>query len=71
VGIHRSGRLTAIIGNFKFDYTQHPVACIDYGYPWYARAFEKPHIEIECDPAVSERMEVLIRSALPVEQSAP
>ena len=62
---------THIIGNFEFDYAQHPVACVDYGYPWYARAFEKPHIEIECDPAVSERMEALIRSALPVEQSAP
>jgi len=62
---------THIIGNFKFDYTQHPVACVDYRYPWYARAFEKPHIEIECDPAVSEKMEALIRSALPVQPSTP
>jgi hypothetical protein len=53
---------TRIIGNIKFDYAQHPVECA--GYPWYARAFEKPHIEIECDPAVITQVESLIRSAL-------
>ena len=62
---------TRIIGNFKFDYTQHPVGCVDNHYPWYARAFEKPHIEIECDPAVSEKMEALIRAALLVEPLTP
>lgn len=56
---------TRIIGNFKFDYTQHPVGCVDNHYPWYARAFEKPHVEIECDPAISDKMDALIRSALP------
>jgi hypothetical protein len=53
---------TRIIGNFKFDYAQHPIACP--GYPWYAQLFEKPHIEIECDPAVSNQVEALIRSQL-------
>jgi len=56
---------TRIVGNFKFDYTQHPVGCVDSRYPWYARAFEKPHVEIECDPAISDWMDALIHSALP------
>lgn len=54
---------TKILGNFKFDYTRHPIQCA--GYPWYARLFEKSHIEIECDPVVSDRIESLILSKLP------
>ena len=53
---------TQIIGNFRFDYASNPVPC--KGYPWYARVFEKPHIEIECDPKVLDRVESLIRSKL-------
>jgi hypothetical protein len=60
---------TEILGNFKFDYTRHPITCA--GYPWYARAFEKPHIEIECDPAVADQMEALIRSKLPPRSAGP
>jgi len=33
-------------------------------YPWYARLFMKPHIEIESDPMVWSRVESLIRSKL-------
>ena len=54
---------TQIIGNIRFDYASNPVQC--NGYPWFARAFEKPHIEIECDPNVLSRVESLIRSKLP------
>jgi len=54
---------TQIIGNFQFDYHAHPVRCD--GYPWFARLFERPHIEIECDPNVQVRVETLIRSKLP------
>ena len=54
---------TQIIGNFKFDYSGHSVKCP--GYPWFARTFEKTHIEIECDPAVSSQVESMIRSKLP------
>src|SRR5271167_3595878 len=54
---------TKIIGNFRFDYGASPSHCA--GYPWYARAFEKTHIEIECDPAVLNQVESLIRSKLP------
>jgi hypothetical protein len=54
---------TQILGNFQFDYKTNPVNCD--GYPWYARIFMKPHIEIESDPSVWDRIESLIRSKLP------
>jgi hypothetical protein len=54
---------TQIIGNYRFDYPSNPVRC--HGYPWYAWIFEKPHIEIECDPAVLSRVASLIRLKLP------
>jgi hypothetical protein len=54
---------TRIIGNVRFDYRDNPIKCPDY--PWYARTFMKPHIEIECDPRVWDRVESLIRSNLP------
>jgi pimeloyl-ACP methyl ester carboxylesterase len=57
-----SGR-TQILGNFKFDYATKPVSCPEY--PWMARVFMKPHIEIECDPIVWHRVEDLIRAELP------
>ncbi len=56
---------TQILGNFRFDYDASPVRCA--GYPWFARVFENPHIEIECDPTVFSRVEELIRSKLPAE----
>jgi hypothetical protein len=54
---------TKIIGNIRFDYSSKPVEC--NGYSWLARVLEKPHIEIECDPDVLNRVESLIRSKLP------
>jgi pimeloyl-ACP methyl ester carboxylesterase len=53
---------TKILGNIRFDYASKPIRC--NGYSWFARAFEKPHIEIECDPNVINRVESLIRSQL-------
>jgi hypothetical protein len=53
---------TQILGNFQFDYKAHPVSCA--GYPWYARAFMKPHIEIESDPSVWREVESLILAKL-------
>jgi len=53
---------TRILGNFQIDYRAKPVSCA--GYPWYARAFMRPHIEIESDPAVWSRVEDLIRARL-------
>jgi hypothetical protein len=52
-----------IIGNIRFDYASNPVQ--RHSYRWFARAFEKPHIEIECEPNVISRVESLIHSKLP------
>ena len=49
---------TAILGNHQSSYRQHPVSCA--GYPWYARAFMRRHIQIENDPAVWSQIEALI-----------
>jgi hypothetical protein len=54
---------TQILGNFQFDYKKNPVRCDEY--PWFGRTFAKTHIEIECDPAVWNQVEMLIRSKLP------
>jgi hypothetical protein len=51
---------TRILGNFQFNYKANPVNT--NGFPWYARMFMKPHIEIESDPIVWNRVESLIRS---------
>jgi hypothetical protein len=53
---------TQILGNFQFDYRTNTVNC--EGYPWYARVFMRPHIEIESDPSVWRQVESLIRSKL-------
>ncbi len=49
---------TTILGNFESSYRTAPVP-LD-GYPWFARTFMKPHIEIENDPAVWDKVEALI-----------
>jgi hypothetical protein len=54
---------TRILGNFQIDYKTNTIDC--EGYPWYARMFMRPHIEIESDPSVWGRVESLIRSKLP------
>jgi len=54
---------TRILGNFQFDYRTNKVNCD--GFPWYAQLFMKPHIEIESDPRVWNRVDALIRSELP------
>jgi hypothetical protein len=51
---------TTILGNFRLTYKDGGVACP--GYPWYSRAFTKPHIEIENDPRVWNKVEALILS---------
>ena len=60
---------TRILGNIKLVYKAKPVNCD--GFPWYAQIFMKPHIEIESDPAVWNRIESLIRSKLPVIAANP
>ena len=51
---------TTILGNFKSSYRDHPVSCADF--PWFARTFMRPHIEIENDPSVWTKIEALIRA---------
>jgi hypothetical protein len=54
---------TKIIGNYRFDYRKSRLNCSEY--PWYDRIFVKPHTQIECDPAIWEKVESLIRANLP------
>ena len=49
---------TKILGNHESSYRQNPVACT--GFPWYARAFMRRHIQIENDPAVWSQIKALI-----------
>ena len=55
---------TRIVGNFRFEYGAKNLKCENY--PWYDRVFTKYHTEIECDPAVWNQVESLIRGKLPV-----
>lgn len=54
---------TQIIGNFRFDYSNSPLKCESY--PWWDRYIVKAHTQIECDPVVWNKVEGLIRAALP------
>ena len=49
---------TEIVGNFRFTYVDKPINCDNY--PWLARTFNKPHHEIENDPAVWNQIAFLI-----------
>jgi hypothetical protein len=60
---------TRILGNFRSDYKSKPLTCGQY--PWWDRVFMKPHIQIECDPAVWNQVESLIRSNLSLEARIP
>jgi hypothetical protein len=59
---------TKILGNFHMIYKDHPVNCD--GFPWHARLFTKPHIEIENDPRVWERIAALVDAAIVETQSS-
>lgn len=59
---------TQILGNYKLDYDKTHVSCDKY--PWYARLFMGPHIEIENDPRVWNQVESLISAKLPSEETA-
>jgi len=53
---------TQILGNIKFDYKTKTANCDRY--PWFARLFMRPHIEMESDPKVWQRVESLIRAKI-------
>jgi len=54
---------TKILGNFRMEYKTKGVRCEKF--PWYDGVFMKYHTEIECDPAVWNQVESLIRAKLP------
>jgi hypothetical protein len=60
---------TRILGNFRSNYKSKPFSCGQY--PWWDRLIMKPHIQIECDPAVWNQVESLIRSNLSLEARLP
>jgi pimeloyl-ACP methyl ester carboxylesterase len=49
---------TTILGSYESTYKMTPVSCT--GFPWFARTFMKPHIEIENDVAVWDQIDALI-----------
>lgn len=49
---------TRILGNHESSYRDNSISCA--GFPWYARAFMKRHIQIENDPVVWSKIEELI-----------
>ena len=53
---------TKILGSYESTYKVAPVSCA--GFPWFARAFMKPHIEIENDVAVWDRIDAQIASLI-------
>ena len=59
---------TQILGNYQLNYDKTHVSCDKY--PWYARLFMGPHIEIENDPRVWNRVEALISAKLPPEETS-
>jgi pimeloyl-ACP methyl ester carboxylesterase len=49
---------TTILGSYESTYKRTPVSCT--GFPWFARTFMMPHIEIENDVSVWDRIDALI-----------
>ena len=61
---------TVILGNQLLDYRKARVDCGQF--PWFARTFMEPHIEIENDPKVWGRVESMIQARVdPPLPSAP
>jgi pimeloyl-ACP methyl ester carboxylesterase len=53
---------TKILGNHESRYRENPISVA--GYPWYARAFMRQHIQIESDPQVWDQIEGLIEARI-------
>jgi hypothetical protein len=59
---------TQILGNYRFDYKQHPVPCAGYS---RANLFFMPgHLQSECDPKVWSQVEQLVQQRLEPEPTA-
>lgn len=53
---------TQILGNYRFDYREHPVQC--EGTSWFDRTFTPSHMQSQCDPQIWNRVEDLVRQRI-------
>lgn len=49
---------TQILGNYRFDYREHPVQC--EATSWFDRTFTPSHMQSQCDPQIWNRVEDLV-----------
>ena len=56
------GTKTQILGNYRFDYRQHPVQC--EATSWFDRTFTPSHMQSQCDPQIWNRVEDLVRERI-------
>jgi hypothetical protein len=59
---------TEILGNIRSDYRLNKVDCHEF--PWFARTFMLPHIEIENDVRVWDRIEAMIEERISARKHA-
>lgn len=53
---------TQILGNYRFDYREHPVQC--EATSWFDRTFTPSHMQSQCDPQLWNRIEALVRQRI-------
>jgi hypothetical protein len=56
---------TQILGNYLFDYREHPVVC--HGLSWFDRTITPSHMESECDPRLWSQVEQLVLESIEAE----
>jgi pimeloyl-ACP methyl ester carboxylesterase len=56
------GSKTQILGNYRFDYREHPVQC--EASSWFDRTFTPSHMQSQCDPQIWNRVEDLVRERI-------
>jgi pimeloyl-ACP methyl ester carboxylesterase len=56
------GTKTQILGNYRFDYREHPVQC--EASSWFDRTFTPSHMQSQCDPQIWNRVEGLVRERI-------
>ena len=56
------GTKTQILGNYRFDYRQHPVQC--EATSWFDRTFTPSHMQSQCDPQIWNRRGGLVRERI-------
>lgn len=59
---------TQILGNYLFDYREHPVACS--GLSWFDRTIMPSHMQSECDPNLWKQIEQLVLNHIEAGPSA-